>query len=48
MARSARMVLPGVPHHVTHRSNRREQTFFEEGDYAIYLDLLVEDVFGRS
>ena len=42
MARLARMVLPGVPHHVTQRGNRRERTFFEEGDYALYLDLLAD------
>ena len=40
------MVLPGIPHHVTQRGNRREQTFFEEGDYALYLDLLA-DAAGR-
>ena len=40
MARLARMVLPGIPHHVTQRGNRRERTFFEDGDYALYLDLL--------
>ena len=34
------MILPGIPHHVTQRGNRRERTFFEEGDYALYLDLL--------
>lgn len=42
MARLPRMVLPGIPHHVTQRGNRRERTFFEEGDYALYLDLLAE------
>ena len=42
MARLPRLVLPGIPHHVTQRGNRREQTFFEEGDYALYLDLLAE------
>lgn len=42
MARLPRMVLPGQPHHVTQRGNRRERTFFEEGDYALYLDLLAE------
>ena len=42
MARLPRMVLPGIPHHVTQRGNRREQTFFEEGDYALYLDLLAD------
>ena len=34
------MVLPGIPHHVTQRGNRRERTFFEDGDYALYVDLL--------
>jgi putative transposase len=42
MARLARIVLPGVPHHVTQRGNRRERVFFEDGDYALYLDLLAE------
>jgi putative transposase len=42
MASLPRMVIPGIPHHVTQRGNRREQTFFEEGDYALYLDLLAE------
>jgi len=34
MARLARVVIPGIPHHVTQRGNRREQTFFNDGDYA--------------
>jgi putative transposase len=42
MARLPRIVLPGIPHHVTQRGNRRERTFFEEGDYALYLDLLAD------
>ena len=42
MARLPRIVLPGVPHHVTQRGNRRERTFFEDGDYALYLDLLAD------
>lgn len=42
MARLPRIVLPGLPHHVTQRGNRRERTFFEDGDYALYLDLLAE------
>lgn len=29
MARLGRMVLPGIPHHVTQRGDRREQTFFD-------------------
>jgi len=40
MARLPRLVLPGYPYHVTQRGNRRQQTFFEDGDYALYLDLL--------
>ena len=42
MARLSRVVIPGVPHHVTQRGNRREPTFFEDGDYQLYLDLLAE------
>jgi putative transposase len=40
MPRAARLVLPGIPHHVTQRGNRRQQTFFSEADYALYLKLL--------
>ena len=42
MARLPRMVLPGIPHHVTQRGNGRAQTFFEDGDYELYLDLLAD------
>jgi putative transposase len=42
MARLPRLVVPGLPHHVTQRGNRRERTFFEKGDYALYRDLLAE------
>lgn len=42
MARLPRLVLPGIPHHVTQRGNRRQRTFFEHGDYALYLDLLAD------
>ena len=40
MPRRARIVLPGYPHHVTQRGNRRQQTFFETNDYALYRDLM--------
>jgi len=40
MPRVARQVLPGVPHHVTQRGNRRQPTFFGDEDYALYLNLL--------
>ena len=42
MTRIARIVLPGVPHHVTQRGNRRERVFFGEADYALYRDWLAE------
>ena len=42
MARMARLVVPGLPHHVTQRGNRRQQTFFNDGDYAAYLELMAE------
>jgi len=40
MARLARFVVPGIPHHVTQRGNGRQQTFFSDADYAAYRDLL--------
>lgn len=40
MSRLARIVVPGVPHHVTQRGNRRQPVFFEDGDYRYYLALL--------
>src|SRR5271157_5975616 len=40
MARLARVIAPGMPHHVTQRGNRRQQTFFGEEDYQHYLELI--------
>ena len=42
MARLARVVVAGIPHHVTQRGNRRQATFFEDGDYDAYLSLMAE------
>ncbi len=42
MTRIARIVLPGVPHHVTQRGNRRERIFFGDDDCALYRDWLAE------
>lgn len=42
MARIARVVAPGCPHHITQRGNRRQQTFFCDEDYLAYLDLMAE------
>ncbi len=43
MARQARVVIPGTPHHITQRGNRRQQTFFRDSDYATYLQLAAEE-----
>jgi putative transposase len=43
MARLARVVIPGHPHHVTQRGNGRARTFFGDADYALYRDLLAEN-----
>ena len=40
MARLARIVVPGIPHHVTQRGNGRQRTFFQDEDYAFYRDVL--------
>ena len=42
MARLARIVVPGVAHHVTQRGNRRQEVFFCEEDYAAYRDLVAD------
>lgn len=42
MSRLARVVVPGLPHLVTQRGNRRQPIFFEQSDYAVYRDLLAE------
>ena len=40
MAGLARLVIPGLPYHATQRGNRRQQTFFNDGDYALYRELI--------
>jgi REP element-mobilizing transposase RayT len=47
MARLPRIVLPSIPNRITQRGKRREQTFSEDGDYELYLDLL-SDAAARS
>ena len=42
MVRLARVVAPGMPHHITQRGNRRQQTFFCAEDYQAYLALMEE------
>ena len=40
MPRMARLVVPGLPHHITQRGSRRQRTFFDDADYVAYLDLI--------
>ena len=42
MARMARAVAPGIPHHVTQRGNRRQRTFFSGEDCQACLELMAE------
>ncbi len=42
MPRIARIVYPGVPHHVIQRGNRRQRVFFSDDDKALYLGLLAK------
>jgi len=42
MPRLARAVVPGLPHHVTQRGNRRQKTFFQLDDYLLYMALMGE------
>ena len=46
----ARIVVPGVPHHVTQRGNNRQDVFFVDDDHRVYLGLLAEQCrrFGLS
>lgn len=48
MARLARIVVPGLPHHVTQRGNGRARTFFGDGDYRRYRDLLAESCYAAD
>ena len=40
MARTARIVAPGMAHHITQRGNRKIETFLREEDYEVYLALM--------
>lgn len=42
MRRLERVVIPGLPHHVTQRGNRRQQTFFSDDDYTACRELMAE------
>ncbi|HXN46048.1 MAG TPA: hypothetical protein VN893_05370 [Bryobacteraceae bacterium] len=40
MSRLARVVVPGLPHHITARGNGRQSTFLSDQDRSVYLDML--------
>ena len=40
MPRGSRLVIPGLPHHVTHRGNNGQDIFHDFEDYSSYLGLL--------
>ncbi|MCL4794016.1 MAG: transposase [Bryobacteraceae bacterium] len=40
MPRPPRLVLPGIPHHITQRGNYRQKTYFRAEDYRLHLQLL--------
>ncbi|MFH1675749.1 MAG: transposase [bacterium] len=42
MPRLPRVVIPGIPHHITHRGNRGEDIFFTPQDRDLYCSLLCE------
>lgn len=43
MARMARVVGPGFPHHIVQRGNRRQKVFFNDQDKMEYLRILKEE-----
>ncbi len=47
MPRTARIVVPGTPHHIIQRGNRRQRTFFSNADYSGYLHIAAE-AFGSA
>jgi putative transposase len=42
MSRLPRIIVPGVPHHVTQRGNRRQRVFMKDDDDALYSDWLAQ------
>lgn len=41
MPRRARVIVPGLPHHITQRGNNRQQVFYSPDDRRLYLALLI-------
>ena len=43
MPRLPRLIVPEIPHHITHRGNRRQLVFFSDSDKSLYLRFLMEN-----
>ena len=42
MPRIARVVAPGIPHHIVQRGNRQQRVFFNDEDRIEYLRIFKE------
>ncbi|WP_211276985.1 hypothetical protein [Tamilnaduibacter salinus] len=42
MPRQARVIVPGLPHHIVQRGHNRQPVFIEEQDFTYYLSNLKE------
>jgi putative transposase len=42
MPRCARLVVPGIPHHITQRGNRKQKVFEDDMDKKVYLKYMME------
>jgi putative transposase len=42
MPRAARIVVPGIPHHVTQRGNRRQDIFLQPDDWFAYKNIMAK------
>jgi putative transposase len=40
--RTARLIIPGVPHHIVQRGNRQQRIFFDDDDRRTYVALLAD------
>ncbi len=48
MPRLARLIIPGIPHHLTQRGNRRQRVFFSDEDKSYYLKILKDNMEGTG
>jgi hypothetical protein len=48
MPRLPRIAIPGFPHHVTQRGNRKSDVFLDDTDRHVYVKLLLEQSIEES